>query len=131
MPNTLVPIAAIAQMPKGTLAIPFTEFWDMHSGGGAKEDWEHIFIEAPEAEARVIFYNTFGHSPDRVTCTCCGQDYAVDEFTEAEDLVDRLNFHFGGDYPKPLSSLRVIRAHEIPAEKRLGTVPRQGYVWQE
>ncbi len=77
----------------------WTHFHDMHSGGGAKvvlmpdgsfKDGEsrfgetgqpkgHIFIEAPEDEARVIFYNRFGHSPDRVTCTCCGEDYSVSE----------------------------------------------------
>jgi hypothetical protein len=77
----------------------WTHFHDMHSGGGAKvvlmpdgtfKDGEsryketgqpkgHIFIEAPEDVARVVFYNRFGHSPDRVTCTCCGDDYSVSE----------------------------------------------------
>lgn len=57
----------------------WTGFKDMHSGGGSKEPHEHIYIEAPEAEAKVIFYNRFGHSPDRVTCTCCGPDYSVYE----------------------------------------------------
>lgn len=56
-----------------------TLFWDMHSGGGSKEKWEKIYIEAPEAEARAVFYNRFGHSPDRVSCTCCGEDYSVSE----------------------------------------------------
>lgn len=62
----------------------WTRFWDMHSGGGSKEKWEHIYIEAPVEEARVIFYNRFGHSPDRVSCTCCGADYAYDEFESLE-----------------------------------------------
>jgi len=57
----------------------WTHFMDMHSGGGQKEKWAHIYIEAPENEARVIFYNKFGHNPDRVTCTCCGNDYSVIE----------------------------------------------------
>lgn len=26
----------------------WTHFMDMHSGGGQKLDWPHIFIEAPE-----------------------------------------------------------------------------------
>lgn len=60
----------------------WTGFMDMHSGGGSKERWGYIYIEAPEAEARVIFYNRFGHSPDRVTCTCCGSDYSVSEGTD-------------------------------------------------
>jgi len=52
---------------------------DMHSGGGQKEEWPFIIIEAPEDEARVIFYNRFGHNPERVTCTCCGEDYSISE----------------------------------------------------
>lgn len=58
----------------------WTRFMDMHSGGGCKEPpYEYIYIEAPEEEARVIFYNRFGHNPDRVTCTCCGEDYSTGE----------------------------------------------------
>lgn len=55
----------------------WTRFMDMHSGGGNKEKWAHIYIEAPEDEARVIFYNRFGHNPERVSCTCCGEDYGI------------------------------------------------------
>ena len=58
----------------------WTLFWDMHSGGGTKEDpYEHIYIEAPQDEAETIFINRFGHDPNQVTCDCCGQDYAIDE----------------------------------------------------
>lgn len=58
----------------------WTQFWDMHSGGGTKEPpYDKIYIEAPEGEARVIFFNRFGHNPERVTCTCCGDDYSIDE----------------------------------------------------
>ena len=57
----------------------WTRFHDMHSGGGLKEKWACIYIEAPEAEARVVFYNRFGHNPERVTCTCCGEDYSISE----------------------------------------------------
>ncbi len=64
----------------------WTQFWDMHSGGGQKEDWGKICIEAPEAEARIIFFNRFGHNPDRVTCTCCGPDYSVSEEETLEEL---------------------------------------------
>jgi len=52
---------------------------DMHSGGGSKEPYAFIYIEAPVEEAKVIFYNRFGHSPERVTCSCCGEDYSIDE----------------------------------------------------
>lgn len=57
----------------------WTRFMDMHSGGGQKGPADKILIEAPEAEARVIFYNRFGLNPDRVSCTCCGEDYSVSE----------------------------------------------------
>lgn len=65
----------------------WTQFWDMHSGGGCKEPpYEKIYIEAPEDEAAVIFYNRFGHNPHRVTCTCCGNDYSLDEDESLEQL---------------------------------------------
>lgn len=64
----------------------WTRFMDMHSGGGLKEyPYEYIYIEAPEDEAKIIFYNRFGHNPGRVTCTCCGEDYSVSE----EELLEQ------------------------------------------
>lgn len=57
---------------------------DMHSGGGCKEPYQFILIEAPEAEAKVIFQNRFSHNPDRVTCTCCGGDYSIDDYESLE-----------------------------------------------
>lgn len=71
----------------------WTQFMDMYSGGGLKEkDYNYIFIEAPEAEAKIIFYNRFGHSPDRVSCTCCGDDYSV---TESPDLREATAYERG------------------------------------
>lgn len=58
----------------------WTQFWDMHSGGSQKEKFSQCFIEAPEKEAKIIFYNRFGHNPERVTCTCCGEDYSTSEY---------------------------------------------------
>ena len=89
----------------------WTHFWDMHSGGGTKvwrapdgsffeggrftdddkgTPFNHIYIEAPEDEAVVIFYNRFGHNPHRVTCTCCGADYSIDS---EESLARLTGFH--------------------------------------
>lgn len=62
----------------------WTHFHDMHSGGSQKLQWGHIYIEAPEQEARVIFYNRFGRNPERVTCTCCGEDYSISEYASLE-----------------------------------------------
>jgi len=57
----------------------WTQFMDMHSGGGQKLDWGYIYIEAPQDEAELIFQNRFGRNPNRVTCTCCGEDYSISE----------------------------------------------------
>lgn len=58
----------------------WTQFWDMHSGGSTKEPpYDKIYVELPKEQAIVWFYNRFGHSPYRVTCTCCGEDYSLYE----------------------------------------------------
>lgn len=72
----------------------WTQFWDMHSGGSSKEKWSHIYIEAPEEEAVVIFYNRFGHNPHRVTCTCCGSDYSI----SSGELQELTGYHRGCKY---------------------------------
>lgn len=56
----------------------WTEIMDMHSGGDLKfPPYEFIYIESPEREAEIIFYNRFHHNLNHVTCNCCGSDYAV------------------------------------------------------
>lgn len=62
----------------------WTRFTDNNSGGNQKENFSHCFIEEPENEAKVIFYNRFGHNPERVTCACCGSDYSIDEYETLE-----------------------------------------------
>jgi hypothetical protein len=128
----------------------FTQFWDMNSGGSQKESFERCYIEAPEAEATVIFYNRFGHNPKRVTCTCCGEDYSI---TESDTLEEASGFHRGckndgdryidehcGESYRPYMTLEdyiaqddvcVIRADEISDDERIGGVPSQGYVWMD
>ena len=66
----------------------------MHSGGGTKEKWERIYIEAPEQEACIIFYNRFGHSPHRVSCTCCGDDYSINSGQLSQITGYERNCHF-------------------------------------
>ena len=74
----------------------WTQFMDMHSGGGTKEPpYQYIYIEAPEEEAKIIFYNRFGHNPERVTCTCCGDDYSI---TESDTLERATAYERGCDY---------------------------------
>ena len=63
----------------------WTHFWDMHSGGRQKLAWGHIYIEADEKTAKSVFYARFDRNPDRVTCTCCGGDYNVDEYATLQE----------------------------------------------
>jgi hypothetical protein len=71
----------------------WTHFHDMHSGGGIKEEpFSHIFIEAPKGEAQSVFYARFGHSADRISCTCCGSDYSV---SESKDPAQATGFERG------------------------------------
>lgn len=63
----------------------WTHFWDMNSGGGVKHDVAHIYIEAPEGEAKSVFYARFGTNPERVSCTCCGEDYSIEEEPSLEE----------------------------------------------
>lgn len=78
----------------------WTRFMDMHSGGGLKESpHQYIYIEAPEDEAKRIFYGRFGHNPERVTCTCCGEDYSISSDESLTQLTghDR-NCDYDGEY---------------------------------
>ena len=124
--------------------IKWTSFWDMHSGGGCKESpYEKIYIEAPEDEAIVIFYNKFGHNPHRVTCTCCGEDYSIDE---SDSLGHATAYHRGCKWDKSKKSydvdsgmaisdykskedVLIISNDKIKDEWRSGEVPEEGYVW--
>lgn len=67
---------------KITLDIPdkVTVFLDMHSGGDAKLQWEKIYIALPKKLARIVFENRFNRNPDNITCSCCGEDYSVNEY---------------------------------------------------
>jgi hypothetical protein len=129
--------------------IPFTRFMDMSSGGGHKEDWGYIYIQAPEDEACIIFYNRFGHNPHRVTCTCCGDDYSISESINLEQATgyDRgCEYENGGYVEKqatkysyrkyiPLKEylkskdILVIYDKDIKNDERFGELPEQGYVW--
>ena len=63
----------------------WTLFWDMHSGGRTKVDpYDKIYIEAPLKEAMAVFYSKFGRDPLHITCSCCGEDYSVDEYQSLE-----------------------------------------------
>ena len=119
----------------------------MSSGGSRKEKWNHIFIQAPMAEAKVVFYNRFGHNPERVTCTCCGEDYSI---SEESSLMQLTGYERGCDYQngkyvekpkgtnKSVMTLKeyakqenvlFIYKKDIKPDERVGEIPSQGYVW--
>jgi hypothetical protein len=132
----------------------WTRFMDMHSGGGQKEKWSRIYIEAPQEEAELIFFNRFGHNPNRVTCTCCGNDYSASEAPSLEEAsaYDR-NCRFdkekktyveetGTDtwsrahipfetWLKTVEDKLVVYAKDIKPEERQGELREQGYIWQD
>lgn len=128
----------------------WTQFMDMHSGGGQKEKWAKIYIEAPEKEAIKIFYNRFGHNPYRVTCTCCGNDYSTSEGKTLEEVtayerncdyetndgfIERQSDKkFYGEYITIEQFLKdpsylIIYKEDIEPEEYEGSVPEQGYIW--
>ena len=117
----------------------WTHFWDMHSGGGTKEgSYEHIYIEASEDEAVAVFYNRFGHDPNRVSCTCCGEDYSISEYSSLDEAThyQRQN-RFSSKKPETLeeyvknSYVLVIGASEINDNERTSYIPRSGWVWAD
>lgn len=111
----------------------WTKFMDMYSGGGKKEKWEYIYIEASEVEAKIIFYNRFGHNPERVTCTCCGKDYSISEYETLEKAI-KYDLEWGKItldnylYLESDNTL-VIYETEIKPHERYGEIPKQGYIW--
>lgn len=129
----------------------WTQFWDMHSGGGTKLDWEMIYIEAPEDEAEVIFYNKFGRNPNNISCTCCGEDYSVTEDSSLELLTGyHRNAYWDSIQRKYIEEadpsrswanyitldeylaqddVYVIYAHDIQDDDRYGEIPETGWVW--
>ena len=130
----------------------WTRFMDMHSGGDLKEKWRYIYIEAPEEEAKVIFYNRFGHNPNRVTCTCCGKDYSISSNKTLKTITaynrncawDEKNKCYiekasaekwHGKYTtlekyKKTKDVLIIYKKDIKPEEKKGEVPEQGYVWK-
>lgn len=99
----------------------WTRFMDMSSGGGRKEDFSKIYIEAPEEEAKIIFYNRFGHNPERVSCSCCGEDYSI---SEDETLEQSTGYDRGCDYADG-------QYHERPSTERFRSdtyIPLNDYI---
>jgi hypothetical protein len=110
-------IRALKRLDAALTQMTWTHFHDMHSGGGQKLDWGHIFIEAPKAEAEIIFQNRFKRNPNRVTCTCCGPDYSI---SEDETLEQATAYERGCAYV-----YRDADGNEI--DEREGWIPGKGH----
>jgi hypothetical protein len=113
----------------------WVKFWDMHSGGKCKEPpYEKIYIEAESGQqAAIVFYKRFGHSPYRITCTCCGEDYAISSNPSLNEIT---KFHRRSsmktipleEYVKQ-SDVLIIYNRDIQDDEKQGDIPDQGYVW--
>ena len=118
----------------------WTLFWDMSSGGSRKTDHHFIFIEAEIDDAIRVFYARFKRNPERVTCTCCGEDFSMMESATLEEATDYHRNRAGYNKPPDLMSIEefeaqddvlIIRALEISEDERTGDdPPDEGYVWQ-
>jgi len=110
---------------------PVTLFCPQHSGGVSKETYENIYIEASEEEAIAIFHNRFGHDPQRVSCTCCGEDYAVYEYENIEEASSFRRQQ--GAREKTVEeylaspSVLFIRAADVTPDERLGAPEETTY----
>lgn len=58
----------------------WTKFWDMHTAGRAKTEYEKIYVEALYDEAVEFFESRFETDPHNVSCRCCGQDFSIDGY---------------------------------------------------
>jgi hypothetical protein len=66
----------------------FTKFYDLSSGGSAKEEFCTLYVELPISEAIEWFIDKYGHDPYNITCECCGSDYSVWEVPKGYDMHD-------------------------------------------
>ena len=105
----------------------WTQFMDMHSGGGRKTDFEYIFIEAPEDEAIKIFEDLFGQDPCDTACDCCGQNFSI---TEEESLEQATGYDRGCAYAYLDKSGNKIPKNEawIMGKGTTDKVNWQGYI---
>ena len=110
----------------------WTHFMDMNSGGWRKEDFAHLYIEAPKDAAVAVFFSRYGHDPARVSCTCCGDDYSVSEAPTLEEA-SRFERRNGSTLATYLArpEVAVIRAENITEEEREADIPQSGWVWVE
>ena len=107
----------------------WTKFYDMHSGGDAKTEWEVIVFEAKKKDAIKYANWKWGIHPDNVTCTCCGEDFSVSTYETLDDAVK-----FQLNYSIEKLDIFVVPASELEKTRKLWkkhTITRKGYVYCE
>ena len=112
------------------LKYPVTTFWDYHSGGFSKvKDFEFIIIEAEQEKAEKIFYYKFGINPHMISCTCCGNDFGIDEVKSESDIKffeERM-----GKYKYYIVGINQIKLLEKKHPNMYDDdLPDMGYVWK-
>jgi hypothetical protein len=106
-------------------------FFDMHSGGRQKEDWPHIFIEAvDESQAISVFYSRFGHNPRRITCTCCGEDYAIHSGWTLEEVTEYSRNGMSIEEYRKSDYAFFMPKESISAFEYETIVPAEGWEWR-
>ena len=87
----------------------WTHFWDMHSGGGQKTDYAHIFVNLPYYSAVAWFEEYFDRDPNNITCECCGSDFSINE---SQSIEQATGFHRGGEYVYRNSEGKIVPQEE-------------------
>lgn len=111
----------------------WTLFWDMHSGGRQKLEWEKIYIEAEDETACRVFAAKFGRQADNITCYCCGDDYAVHEYPSLEEATEYHRGVTSNNIKKFIKledyivdpSVKVVYREEILPEEEVHPLTRQ------
>lgn len=118
----------------------WTQFMDMHSGGGSKEKWENIFIEAPEEEAKIISeFKTLAEATAYArNCEYSDRGYVEKQCQRNMEIRERRDTPDSNPWGLyiPLAKYKkqrdvlVIPRKTIKASERKGVLPQGGYVWQ-
>lgn len=81
----------------------WTRFYDMHSGGSPKSQFDYIFVEAAEDDARDLVSEALSVDAWGIACDCCGanfsamEDPTLTEVLEGDDIGGRTVDEFLAD----------------------------------
>ena len=96
-----------------------------------KKNGHKSLLKHQKNKQKKVFCNRFGHNPDRVTCTCCGPDYSIQDYVTLEEAT---SYHRQNKSVEEFSKepdILIIYAKDIKPEELEGELPTQGYIWQD